>query len=350
MMKRILWLLFSFLMPIALMAQGNNIAYSDIENYREDTVSSQFQIRFDTQEELQSFKHLREFRREREDLLSALRTELMYYQDERKYIKLYQNHLHFLNSEKSRGRDSVEVAAAIVSDYGFAMHGLDQARFETYRRKGGDAWTQPYNFPVAMIDELIGGFEIVLKDLENETKINQNLNKNISIASQDLEFCERALDFALAPEYKAQSFKTSISIMFTILIGILLISVFGIVAYRSDQNIATILLSGTGLQFITLFVLIIAIILFGILGILESSELAALLAGISGYILGKGVPGLPKASPTPEEVPNATENTQPAPKEKAREDKSTEDTDNSTENAKVGEVIQPASGDATTTE
>lgn len=57
---------------------------------------------------------------------------------------------------------------------------------------------------------------------------------------------------------------------------------------RSDQTLARNLLSETGLQFVTIFILIIAIILFGILNILGGSELAAILSGISGYILGKG--------------------------------------------------------------
>jgi hypothetical protein len=42
-----------------------------------------------------------------------------------------------------------------------------------------------------------------------------------------------------------------------------------------------------GLQFITLFSLVIAITLFGLLNILEGKELAALLGGLSGYILGR---------------------------------------------------------------
>jgi hypothetical protein len=42
-----------------------------------------------------------------------------------------------------------------------------------------------------------------------------------------------------------------------------------------------------GIQFVTLFSLIIAIILFGVLKILEGRELAALLGGLSGYILGR---------------------------------------------------------------
>ena len=42
-----------------------------------------------------------------------------------------------------------------------------------------------------------------------------------------------------------------------------------------------------GLQFITLFSLVIAITMFGLLNILEGKELSALLGGLSGYILGR---------------------------------------------------------------
>ena len=66
---------------------------------------------------------------------------------------------------------------------------------------------------------------------------------------------------------------------------------FFTVVYKGNygnKNLAKDLLSGNGLQFMTLFILIIAIILFGILDIFLGSELAALLSGISGYILGKG--------------------------------------------------------------
>jgi hypothetical protein len=49
----------------------------------------------------------------------------------------------------------------------------------------------------------------------------------------------------------------------------------------------TIFSRESGIQFITLFSLVIAIILFGILEILHDKELAALLGGLSGYILGR---------------------------------------------------------------
>jgi hypothetical protein len=49
----------------------------------------------------------------------------------------------------------------------------------------------------------------------------------------------------------------------------------------------TIFSGEMGMQFVTLFLIVIAIILFGIMGTLEGKELAALLGGLSGYILGR---------------------------------------------------------------
>lgn len=79
------------------------------------------------------------------------------------------------------------------------------------------------------------------------------------------------------------------SICFLGLIALILICFFSVIYLKSDLTLSKDLLGGYGLQFITLFVLIIAIILFGILDILKGSELAAMLSGISGYILGKGI-------------------------------------------------------------
>lgn len=55
-----------------------------------------------------------------------------------------------------------------------------------------------------------------------------------------------------------------------------------------DETVRRAIFSGTaGIQFVTLFSVVIAIILFGIIEILEGKELAALLGGLSGYILGR---------------------------------------------------------------
>ncbi len=136
----------------------------------------------------------------------------------------------------------------------------------------------------------------VLKDryrqAEERDSCNQviymQIQKNIEAVRQDVFLCEEAIYASLAPEYREQDFRIWISLTFSGLIATLLCLFFWIIYRRSDVSLSKMLLGETGLQFITVFILIIAIILFGILNVLGGSELAAILSGISGYILGKG--------------------------------------------------------------
>ncbi|MGB1091662.1 MAG: hypothetical protein ACPGYX_06035, partial [Oceanobacter sp.] len=82
------------------------------------------------------------------------------------------------------------------------------------------------------------------------------------------------------------SFRLNISIAFTSLVAVVIIG-FYIIAFRREELSKTIFSGEKGIQFVTLFLIIIAIILFGIMGQLESRELSALLGALSGYILGK---------------------------------------------------------------
>jgi len=88
-------------------------------------------------------------------------------------------------------------------------------------------------------------------------------------------------------ETPKQKFKTNMSIVFALLVGIVIFGFF-VIAFRDPTVRQEIFSGSSGIQFVTLFSLVIAIILFGITGILEGKELAALLGGLSGYILGKG--------------------------------------------------------------
>ncbi len=76
------------------------------------------------------------------------------------------------------------------------------------------------------------------------------------------------------------------TLVFSALVA-LVIGSFFIITYKTGIG-GQILAGDSGIQFVTLFALIIAIILFGVLKILEGKELAALLGGLSGYILGRG--------------------------------------------------------------
>lgn len=125
------------------------------------------------------------------------------------------------------------------------------------------------------------------RDSLNEIAYKQ-IQKNIGALQQDIFLAEQAIYAALSPEFMEQDFRIWISLTFSGLIAVLLLAFFAIIFKRSDVSLSKLLLSNSGLQFITVFILIIAIILFGILNVLGGSELAAILSGISGYILGKG--------------------------------------------------------------
>jgi uncharacterized membrane protein len=118
--------------------------------------------------------------------------------------------------------------------------------------------------------------------------IYMQIQRNVEVLRQDIFKAEQAIFASLSPEFRDQDFRIWISLTFSGLIAVILFAFFTIIYRRSDSSLYKQLLSSSGLQFITVFVLIIAIILFGILKVLGGSELAAILSGISGYILGKG--------------------------------------------------------------
>jgi hypothetical protein len=95
-----------------------------------------------------------------------------------------------------------------------------------------------------------------------------------------------------------QKFKLNMSLIFALLVGLVILGFFA-VAFRDEQVRREIFSGQAGIQFVTLFSLVIAIILFGIIDILEGKELAALLGGLSGYILGRSTSGA-SARPKPD--------------------------------------------------
>jgi len=84
-------------------------------------------------------------------------------------------------------------------------------------------------------------------------------------------------------------YRTLVSAIFAAIVFYLVLQFFKIV--QDNEEVKKSIFSGdAGIQFITLFSIVIAVILFGILEILGANELSALLGGLSGYILGKSSP------------------------------------------------------------
>lgn len=165
-----------------------------------------------------------------------------------------------------------------------------------------------------VLSDILPAIESRYKEAIEKDSINQfsytRIQESLEGVQYDIFQCEQALNASLSPEFQQQTFRIWTSMTFSILIAILLFIFFFIMYRRSDRTLARNLLSETGLQFITIFVLIIAIILFGILNILGGSELAAILSGISGYILGKGgqvVQNLSQHKEVGKEAENGTE-------------------------------------------
>ncbi|MDB5223379.1 MAG: hypothetical protein JWN83_2046 [Chitinophagaceae bacterium] len=242
--------------------------------YLNERIPAEFDIYFKKDEDQKNFKKLREFLSDKQDLYESLKSAKEFLSSDKSYIIQFQSRVKILSDSiaKKKAGDTVRIDPKLT--YGTTVSPQNNKRV--------------VSFIVSDIQQVLSELKEKINDLQNDTMEVNRLNWNISQVKNDIYRTQSQIDSALAPEYKQQTFRITISICFSALIGVLLIVFFYIIYRRSDNSISKDLLSGNGLQFVTLFVLIIAVILFGILGILQSSELAAILSGISGYILGKG--------------------------------------------------------------
>jgi hypothetical protein len=136
----------------------------------------------------------------------------------------------------------------------------------------------------------LASIEQTLREAGQEPKkIDEELEKKqeeITQAQAKLEAAEQRINELLNFELPRQSFKLYMSGVFALLVAGVIGGFFWIA--MKDERVRQAIFSGTaGIQFVTLFSVVIAIILFGIIEILEGKELAALLGGLSGYILGR---------------------------------------------------------------
>lgn len=100
-------------------------------------------------------------------------------------------------------------------------------------------------------------------------------------------------------ERDEQNFRKSVSYVFACLIFAVILGFFTI-AFKDPKVRLQVFTGDNGIQFVTLFSLVIAIILFGIMKVLEGKELSALLGGLSGYILGRSRTNPSQPAPQPD--------------------------------------------------
>jgi hypothetical protein len=293
-------------------APGSGAAYVQ----KVDSVRSDWEVQFGTEVARRDFKRLRAYLAEKQSELTATRAEWDSYR-----------------SLMSQAQDADESKDGYIATVQRLLRGVAADSVITIPE------SFPLDFDVMLGHSTPGEVPVTaLRDLQRRLTEEQNraekrvvavqsayqtLTANVATLERDLRRAEDAIDVALAPEIENQKFRRTMSIIFSLLIA-QLIGVFFFTIYRKSGNDAGgLLLSDGGLQFVTIFVLIIAIVLFGILNILEGRELAAILSGIAGYILGRGArikaadqPAEPQpaagAPPPPSPMPEAAKNAAPA--------------------------------------
>jgi hypothetical protein len=246
-----------------------------------------FDATFIDEEDLNNFKKLRLYLKKKQNIVDRFEASIEVYNPE-DYAKMESN------IQYAKSIADVNPAGYISNFYLSFTSGTN---------------TVIYNAEDAPIDAdfitttIIPALETAKNKLADIPKTNDAIKADIDLVDQDIDNCQNQIDVALTPERKDQEFRAKISFYFTVMIGLLLLGFFLIIAFKSDKNIGRQFLGDSGLQFVTMFVLIIAVILFGILGILEAKELTAILSGVSGYILGKGAKSTLPATPD-EMAPN----------------------------------------------
>jgi len=141
--------------------------------------------------------------------------------------------------------------------------------------------------------EKVAYLERYIENLKSDLKTAQDSGPKLKqITVEDTKKRNRlfAIEQRIASLYDAtrdvNRFRSSATYTFGVLVFIVVCG-FYLIAWYKDGVAQTIFSGELGMQFITLFLIVIAIILFGIMGTLEDKELAALLGGLSGYILGR---------------------------------------------------------------
>jgi hypothetical protein len=261
--------------------------YSAILDEEYKKIETNFDAEFPTPADREDFRKLREFRNAKSDALLTHQTKLHY--------------LITFKKQVQSDLDQYKIYLETFNNYIDNLPDLSNVNL-SYLFSNNAYWSEPRTVRDVKNKLIIPYKEHIKDDSIKLSKAQSALfitKCNVSTLSEDVKKCDRAIDAALVPEIKKQHDRTSISLIFAGLVLILMAMFFAVVYLRSDKDLSSMLLTDGGLQFVTIFILIIAIILFGILNILEGRELAAIISGISGYILGRNakIPSVEKQKP-----------------------------------------------------
>jgi hypothetical protein len=259
--------------------------FDDLRHSRIGTVNAISKLNQTKQAEEQLLSSTQDQEKQLEKRLSSLGDPPPSAQD-------YEKRLIELKSRQAKASEALSAAKAATGSDPKAVETLqsqlsDITDFidEIDRRKDvADKQTQQY---LAQKEDLTSQIHKTQSDITTIKSSIDQAQSNIDRDTQDLQDVEDQLAALFTKSDQTNSFKLNMSLAFTGLVSLVIIGFFFVALY--DEKVRTSIFSNeSGIQFITLFSLVIAIILFGIVNILEGRELAALLGGLSGYILGRG--------------------------------------------------------------
>ena len=149
---------------------------------------------------------------------------------------------------------------------------------------------------VSRLEAQVTANKPVVEQLERNLQQARDDAQKLRTRHEELSKLDSRIGELLTVETLFQEFKTRVTVYFAGMV-LIVVSMFVFIFWKDEFVRRTVFAGPAGLQFLTLFLLVVAIILFGVLGILEGKELAALLGGLSGYILGRvTMPSGPQSS------------------------------------------------------
>ena len=150
------------------------------------------------------------------------------------------------------------------------------------------------------------------KNIKDISSLIEKIESIDSMNSDQISKIDNDIFKTLVIDKNSKYYESISTAIFGIAVVLVIISFF-YMANKSEEVRKSLFSNDSGLQFVTLFALVIAIILFGVLKILEGRELAALLGGLSGYILGRGTISRASTSPGTNVPPPNQQQTAPPP-------------------------------------
>jgi hypothetical protein len=140
--------------------------------------------------------------------------------------------------------------------------------------------------------------------ISKSDQLQESIKKGKSLSSK----MKLNIQQGVSRENKDFLIRVVLGSLFGLVVLGLIIGFFNLIRKKENKDIASAIFAGpSGIQFITLFLLVMALTIFGLTKVLDGKELAALLGSISGYILGRGL-SRGNAAPVPEKNNGESEN------------------------------------------